>query len=257
MARYKVDLCGVDTGQLQVLSNTEMRMLFKKMQAGDLSARDKLIQGNLKLVLSMVQRFSSRNENMDDLFQIGCVGLIKSIDNFDLSQEVRFSTYAVPMILGEIRRYLRDNQSMRISRHLKDIAYKCMKLKEEYVSEHHTEPTIKHLAQVLEVKEKDVVEAMEAMQQTISIFEPVYSDSTDTLLVMDQIASQKDEIDILLNIISLRKGLRSLNPKEALVIQERFYKGKTQVEIASDLQVSQAQISRLEKSAIEELKKHF
>lgn len=257
MARYKVELCGVDTSQLTVLSNVEMRNLFTEMQSGNLKAREKLIAGNLKLVLSMVQRFSSRNENMDDLFQIGCVGLIKSIDNFDLSQEVRFSTYAVPMILGEIRRYLRDNQSMRISRHLKDIAYKCMKIKEEYIGQYHQEPTVEYLAKVLEVKEKDVVEAMEAMQQTVSIFDPVFNDSGDTLLIMDQIANKKDEIVNLLNVMSLRKGLRKLSDKEALVIRERFYKGKTQVEIASELHVSQAQISRLEKSALEELKKHF
>lgn len=257
MARYKVELSGVDTSQLHVLSNSEMRKLFKEMKEGDLSAREKLIGGNLKLVLSMVQRFSSRNENMDDLFQIGCVGLIKAIDNFDLTQDVKFSTYAVPMILGEIRRYLRDNQSMRVSRHLKDIAYKCMKLREDYVSMNHKEPTIEYLAKELEVKEKDIIDAMDAMQQTISIFEPVFSDNNDTLLVMDQIASKKNEVEYLLNVMSLRRGLRRLNEKEAMVIRERFYKGKTQVEIANDLHVSQAQISRLEKSALEELKKQF
>lgn len=257
MSRYKVDICGVNTADLVVLKNSEMMELFKAMKAGDKSAKEKLVNGNLKLVLSMVQRFSYRNENMDDLFQIGCVGLIKAVDNFDLKHEVRFSTYAVPMILGEIKRYLRDNQSMRVSRHLKDVAYRSLRFKEEYQSEHQKEPTIAEIAAHLEVKEKEVVEALEAIQSMVSIFEPVYNNNGDSLLVMDQIKDTHDEIGKLMNILSLRKGLKSLNDKELLVINERFYNGKTQIEIAKDLHVSQAQISRLEKSALEELKKFF
>lgn len=257
MGRYKVDICGVDTAKLPVLTSREMTELFEALQSGDKSAKEKLVQGNLKLVLSMVQRFSYRNENMDDLFQIGCIGLIKSIDNFDLSQGVRFSTYAVPMILGEIKRYLRDNQSIRVSRHLKDIAYRSMKFKETFVAQHEVEPTIEQMAVALEVKPKEVIEAMEAMQQTISIFEPIYNDNGDSLLVMDQIKDDRNEIEKVFNLISLKSGLRNLSEKESHVIHERFYAGKTQVEIARDLHVSQAQISRLEKSALDILKKYF
>lgn len=257
MGRYKVDICGVDTAKLPVLTSKEMTILFERLQAGDSSAKEQLVRGNLKLVLSMVQRFSYRNENMDDLFQIGCIGLIKSIDNFDLKQGVRFSTYAVPMILGEIKRYLRDNQSIRVSRHLKDIAYRTLKFKEQYIAEHEQDPTIDQIAQALEVKPREVVEAMESMQQTISMFEPIYNDNGDSLLIMDQIKDDNDEISKVFNMISLSSGLKQLNDKESHVIHERFYAGKTQVEIARDLQVSQAQISRLEKSALDVLKKHF
>ncbi|MBR3841528.1 MAG: SigB/SigF/SigG family RNA polymerase sigma factor [Erysipelotrichales bacterium] len=257
MARYKVDINGVNTANLKVLTNAEMRELFKQIKEGNEEARNELINGNLKLVLSMVQRFNGRHDNMDDLFQIGCVGLIKAIDNFDVNMDVKFSTYAVPMILGEIRRYLRDNQSLRISRHLKDLSYQIVREKEDYYSKNYKEASTSYLANKLGVKEKDIIDAIDSMQQTISIFEPVYSDNGDNLYIMDQITDNKDEVNDLLNSMALKKGLKNLNDKELYVIEKRFYEGKTQVEIAEEMNVSQAQISRLEKSALEELKKHF
>lgn len=257
MARYKVDINGVNTSDLKVLSSEEMKHLFYELKNGNEDARVELINGNLKLVLSMVQRFNGRHDNMDDLFQIGCVGLIKAIDNFDCSLDVKFSTYAVPMILGEIRRYLRDNQSLRISRHLKDISYQIVREKEDFYAKYGKEASTQYLSEKIGVKEKDIIDAIDSMQQTISIFEPVYSDNGDNLYVMDQITDNKDEVEVLLNNMALKKGLKRLNEKELYVIQKRFYEGKTQVEIADEMHVSQAQISRLEKSALEELKKHF
>ena len=217
MSRYKVTISGINTGNLSVLSNQEMKQLFIAYQNGEIQAKEQLINGNLKLVLSIVQRFASRCENMDDLFQVGCIGLVKSIDNFDLKHEVRFSTYAVPMIMGEIKRYLRDNQVIRVSRHLKDLAYKAFKLKEEYVHKHHEEPTTLWLAEQLNVKEKDIVDALDSVQSVISIFEPVYNSDGDELYLLD----------------------------------------KTQTEIAQELGISQAQVSRLEKNAIAALKKNI
>lgn len=257
MSRYKVDISGVNTATLKVLTGKEMTALFISLQAGDISAKDTLIQGNLKLVLSIVQRFSTRCDNMDDLFQVGCIGLIKAIDNFDLKHEVRFSTYAVPMIMGEIKRYLRDNQVIRVSRHLKDLAYKAYKLKESYIHEHQIEPTAAYLAQMLEVKEKDIVDAFDSMQSVISIFEPVYNSDGDELLLMDQIKDDKDEIALMSNIMALKNSMKSLNSKEKDIIQKRYYDDKTQTEIANELGISQAQVSRLEKSAIAILKKNF
>ena len=195
MSRYKVEISGINTAQLKVLTNAEMKELFVKLQQGDESAKETLINGNLKLVLSIVQRFSNRCENMDDLFQVGCIGLVKSIDNFDLKHEVRFSTYAVPMIMGEIKRYLRDNQVIRVSRHLKDLAYRAFKLKEEYVHKHQKEPSVSWLAQQLEVKEKDIVDALDSTQSVLSIFEPVYNSDGDELFLLDQIKDDKDEFD--------------------------------------------------------------
>ena len=197
MSRYKVEISGINTAQLKVLTNAEMKELFVKLQQGDESAKETLINGNLKLVLSIVQRFSNRCENMDDLFQVGCIGLVKSIDNFDLKHEVRFSTYAVPMIMGEIKRYLRDNQVIRVSRHLKDLAYRAFKLKEEYVHKHQKEPSVSWLAQQLEVKEKDIVDALDSTQSVLSIFEPVYNSDGDELFLLDQIKDDKDEIERL------------------------------------------------------------
>ena len=221
MSRYKVEISGINTAQLKVLTNAEMKELFVKLQQGDESAKETLINGNLKLVLSIVQRFSNRCENMDDLFQVGCIGLVKSIDNFDLKHEVRFSTYAVPMIMGEIKRYLRDNQVIRVSRHLKDLAYRAFKLKEEYVHKHQKEPSVSWLAQQLEVKEKDIVDALDSTQSVLSIFEPVYNSDGDELFLLDQIKDDKDEIEHLNNLMA------------------------------------QAQVSRLEKNAIAVLKKEF
>ena len=213
MSRYKVEISGINTAQLKVLTNAEMKELFVKLQQGDESAKETLINGNLKLVLSIVQRFSNRCENMDDLFQVGCIGLVKSIDNFDLKHEVRFSTYAVPMIMGEIKRYLRDNQVIRVSRHLKDLAYRAFKLKEEYVHKHQKEPSVSWLAQQLEVKEKDIVDALDSTQSVLSIFEPVYNSDGDELFLLDQIKDDKDEIEHLNNLMALKRSLTRLKGK--------------------------------------------
>ncbi|MCI8271632.1 MAG: SigB/SigF/SigG family RNA polymerase sigma factor [Erysipelotrichaceae bacterium] len=257
MSRYKVTINGVNTADLKVLTNTEMKDLFIKLKEGDDSAKEQLITGNLKLVLSIVQRFSSRCDNMDDLFQVGCIGLVKSIDNFDLKHEVRFSTYAVPMIMGEIKRYLRDNQVIRVSRHLKDIAYKSFKIKEDYMHRYQKEPSISYIAKQLEVKEKDIAVALDSMQSVISIFEPIYSSDGDELYLLDQIKDDKDEIAYLSNLMTLKKAMKYLKDKEKDIIRKRYYMDMTQTEIAQELGISQAQVSRLEKSAIAVLKKNF
>ncbi|MEF2782428.1 MAG: SigB/SigF/SigG family RNA polymerase sigma factor [Clostridium sp.] len=257
MSRYKVEISGINTSQLKVLTNVEMKNLFLNLAQGDLSAKDELIQGNLKLVLSIVQRFSNRCDNMDDLFQVGCIGLVKSIDNFDLKHEVRFSTYAVPMIMGEIKRYLRDNQVIRVSRHLKDLAYRLFKLKEEYIHLHQKEPSIPWLAEQLEVKEKDVVDALDSTQSVLSIFEPIYNSDGDELYLLDQIKDDKDEIELLHNVMTLKKSMYRLKDKEMDIIRKRYYQDMTQTEIANELGISQAQVSRLEKNAIAMLKKEF
>lgn len=257
MSRYKVVISGINTANLRVLTNKEMKELFVKLQNGELWAKEELINGNLKLVLSIVQRFSSRCENMDDLFQVGCIGLVKSIDNFDLKHEVRFSTYAVPMIMGEIKRYLRDNQVIRVSRHLKDLAYKAFKLKEDYIHAHQKEPTAAWLASQLEVKEKDIVDALDSVQSVISIFEPVYNSDGDELFLLDQIKDDKDEIDLLENVMALKHSMKNLKEKEMDIIQKRYYQDMTQTEIAQELGISQAQVSRLEKNAIATLRKNF
>lgn len=255
MSRYKVTISGINTSNLSVCTNKEMKELFIQYQNGDESAKEKLIHGNLKLVLSIVQRFSSRCENMDDLFQVGCIGLVKSIDNFDLKHEVRFSTYAVPMIMGEIKRYLRDNQVIRVSRHLKDLAYKAFRLKEEYVHTHQKDPSAAWLAQQLDVKEKDIVDALDSVQSVVSIFEPVYNSDGDELYLLDQIKDDKDEISLLGNVLALKKSMKNLKDKEMDIIQKRYYEDKTQTEIANELGISQAQVSRLEKNAIATLRK--
>ena len=257
MSRYKVTISGIQTGNLKVLTNQEMKALFIRLQNGDLTAKETLINGNLKLVLSIVQRFASRCENMDDLFQVGCIGLVKSIDHFDLKHEVRFSTYAVPMIMGEIKRYLRDNQVIRVSRHLKDLAYKAFKLKEEYIHQHQKEPTTAWLAKELDVKEKDVVDALDSVQSVISIFEPVYNGDGDELYLLDQIRDETDEISLLENVLALKKSMKSLKAKELDIIHKRYYEDKTQTEIAQELGISQAQVSRLEKNAIATLRKNI
>lgn len=257
MSRYKVEISGIHTANLKVLKNTEMKELFKQLQVGDIHAKEELIQGNLKLVLSIVQRFANRCDNMDDLFQVGCIGLVKSIDNFDLKHEVRFSTYAVPMIMGEIKRYLRDNQVVRVSRHLKDLAYKVFKLKEDYIHTYQKEPPISWLAQTLEVKEKDVTDAIDSTQSVLSIFEPVYSSDGDELYLLDQIKDEKNEIELLGNVMTLKKSMCHLKGKELDIIQKRYYEDMTQTEIAQELGISQAQVSRLEKNAIAVLKKEF
>lgn len=257
MARYKVDICGVNTSELQVLKNDEMINLFNQLKNGDDNAKEKLIMGNLKLVLSLVQRFSHRTENMDDLFQIGCIGLIKAIDNFDLKHEVRFSTYAVPMIVGEIKRYLRDNQMIRVSRHLKDLAYRTLRVKEEYIHEFQKEPSLEELAKLVNEKECDIQDALESLQSVASIFEPLYSEDGDTLYIMDQIKDEKNDVEHIPDMLALRQGLSMLTQKEYEIIEKRYFKGQTQTEIASELAISQAQVSRIEKSALQNLKKNF
>lgn len=255
MARHKVEISGVNTANIKVLSSEEMNVLFKKMQEGDPFARDMLVEGNLKLVLSILKRFTSRCENMDDLFQVGCVGLLKAIDNFDLSHEVKFSTYAVPMILGEVRRYLRDNNSIRVSRSLKDIAYKTLKYKEEVIAKTGKEPDIEEIAKKLEVTPFDIVNALESLKEPVSMFEAIYNDGGDTIYLCDQIEDKKSNSKDMEIKLALNEAIDNLSEREQFILDERFIIGKTQMEIAEELDISQAQVSRLEKSAINTLKK--
>ncbi len=251
----KVEICGVNTSELPVLTNSEMRVLFDRIHAGDMSAREEFVKGNLRLVLSVIQRFSKRGEHVDDLFQVGCIGLIKAIDNFDLSQNVRFSTYAVPMIIGEIRRYLRDNNSIRVSRSLRDIAYKALQARDQLVNKNSKEPTISEIAEVLGLPKEEVVFALDAIQDPISLFEPIYHDSGDTIFVMDQVSDEKSEDETWLEGIALREAIRKLNDREKLILNLRFYEGKTQMEVAEEIGISQAQVSRLEKTALKHMRK--
>jgi RNA polymerase sporulation-specific sigma factor len=234
-----------------------MRLLFQDLQAGNQEAREKLIQGNLRLVLSVIQRFSNRGEFVDDLFQVGCIGLIKAIDNFDLGQNVRFSTYAVPMIIGEIRRYLRDNNPVRVSRSLRDIAYKALQVRERLVSDNSAEPTVMQIAQELELPREEVVFALDAIQDPVSLFEPIYNDGGDPILVMDQISDDKNTDDLWLEEISIREAMKKLNEREKHIVSLRFFAGKTQMEVADEIGISQAQVSRLEKAALKQLKKYI
>ncbi|NLV15801.1 MAG: RNA polymerase sporulation sigma factor SigG [Syntrophomonadaceae bacterium] len=252
----KVEICGVNTSNLPVLKNEEMRKLFVKVQQGDKEAREDLIQGNLRLVLSVIQRFSNRGEYVDDLFQVGCIGLIKAIDNFDLGQNVRFSTYAVPMIIGEIRRYLRDNNPVRVSRSLRDTAYKALQVRERLLAEKSRDPTIQEIAEQLLIPQEQVVFALDAIQEPISLFEPIYNDGGDPILVMDQISDDKTSDDIWLEEISIKEALVRLGEREKLILSMRFFEGKTQMEVAEEIGISQAQVSRLEKAALKHMKKH-
>lgn len=253
----KVEICGVNTSKLPVLKNEEMKSLFKSMHEGDLEARDKLIRGNLRLVLSVIQRFSNRGEYVDDLFQVGCIGLIKAIDNFDLSQNVRFSTYAVPMIIGEIRRYLRDNNAVRVSRSLRDIAYKALQVREKLVCDNSAEPTIAQIAKELQIPREEVVFALDAIQEPVSLFEPIYNDGGDPILVMDQISDEKNTDDIWLEEIAIKEAMKKLNERERHIVALRFFGGKTQMEVAEEIGISQAQVSRLEKAALKQLRKNM
>lgn len=257
MMRNKVEICGVDTSKLPVLTNEEMRELFKKMHEGDMSAREKLVNGNLRLVLSVIQRFNNRGEYVDDLFQVGCIGLIKSIDNFDLEQNVRFSTYAVPMIIGEIRRYLRDNNPIRVSRSLRDIAYKSLQVRERLMSETSREPTPEEIAKELNVPREEVVFALDAIQDPVSLFEPIYNDGGDPIYVVDQISDDKNRDSIWIDEIALMEGIRRLNERERMILKKRFFQGKTQMEVAEEIGISQAQVSRLEKAAIKQMERNF
>ncbi|MDD5888654.1 MAG: SigB/SigF/SigG family RNA polymerase sigma factor [bacterium] len=255
MSKYKVEISGINTNDIVVLSNEEMHELFKKAKEGDKFARDLLVSGNLKLVLSILRQFTNKADNMDDLFQIGCVGLLKAIDNFDLNHEVKFSTYAVPMILGEIRRYIRDNNQVRISRSVKDIAYKSLKIKESYLLDHGKEPELDYIASKLNVPITEVITALESLKEPISMYEPIYNDGGDTIYLADQIEDKRTDNSELSSRIALDEAINNLDQREKQILDNRYIIGKTQMEIASELNISQAQVSRLEKRAIKQLKK--
>ena len=255
MARHKVEITGVNTANIKVLSHEETKELFIKMKEGDPFARDELIEGNLKLVLSILKRFNNRGENMDDLFQVGCIGLVKAIDNFDLTQEVRLSTYAVPMILGELKRYLRDNSTLRVSRSLKDLAYKALKVKEDITTKTGREATLEEIAKELGVDEFDIVTALDSMRSPVSIFEPIYSDGGDTIYLYDQLQDKSLNDEDIETTMSVKQAINDLSTREKYIIDARYVTGKTQMEIAEELGISQAQISRIEKGAIKSLKK--
>ncbi|HHW17703.1 MAG TPA: RNA polymerase sporulation sigma factor SigG [Firmicutes bacterium] len=249
-ALNKVEICGVNTSHLPVLSSTKMKELFIAKQNGDPEAREKLVNGNLRLVLSVIQRFANRGEYVDDLFQVGCIGLMKAIDNFDLNQNVKFSTYAVPMIIGEIKRYLRDNNPIRVSRSLRDIAYKALQVRDSLVSKLGREPTVKEIATELKTPEEEVVYALDAIQEPISLFEPVYHDGGDPIYVMDQVKDEKGEDSVWVQDIAINEALQKLSEREQAIIKMRFFEGKTQMEVAQEIGISQAQVSRLEKAAL-------
>lgn len=253
MQYNKVEICGVNTAKLKILPEKEKIRLLKLAKDGDKKAREELISGNLRLVLSVIQRFSNRGESLDDLFQVGCIGLIKSIDNFDISQNVRFSTYAVPMIIGEIRRYLRDNNSVRVSRSMRDIAYKAMQIKEQMTNENDREPTVEEIANEMKIPKESVVLALESIVEPLSLYEPVFSDGGDTVYVMDQIGDKNDDINWL-DEISLKQSIHDLNDREKHILSLRFLMGKTQMEVANEIGISQAQVSRLEKGALDKVK---
>ncbi len=257
MARNKVEICGVDTSKLPVLTNKEMRALFRSLQEGDRSAREKLVNGNLRLVLSVIQRFNNRGENVDDLFQVGCIGLMKAIDNFDLGQNVKFSTYAVPMIIGEIRRYLRDNNPIRVSRSLRDIAYKALQVRDTLTNRYSREPTIHEISESLNVPKEDVVFALDAIQDPVSLFEPIYQEGGDPIYVMDQLSDDQEKDLHWVEEIALREAMSRLNNREKMILSMRFFEGKTQMEVASEIGISQAQVSRLEKAAINQMQKYI
>ena len=252
----KVEICGVNTSKLPVLKEKEKRELLLKMRNGDTKARETFINGNLRLVLSVIQRFNNRGENVDDLFQVGCIGLMKSIDNFDLTQNVKFSTYAVPMIIGEIRRYLRDNNSIRVSRSLRDVAYKALLVRDKLIKENNKEPTISQIAKELNIPREEVVFALDAIQDPVSLFEPIYHDGGDAIYVMDQISDSKNQDENWLQNISVKEAMKKLNDREKLILTLRFFNGRTQMEVADEIGISQAQVSRLEKIALKHMKKY-
>lgn len=253
MYNNKVFICGVDTSKLPLLKESEKEKLLKRVKEGNNNAREELINGNLRLVLSVIQRFTSRGENLDDLFQVGCIGLIKAIDNFDITQNVRFSTYAVPMIIGEIRRYLRDNNSIRVSRSIKDTAYKAMQVKERIMKERQEEPTVSEIAKELGIETSEVVIALESIVSPMSLYDPVYSDGGDTIFVLDQIGDNNDDINWL-SEIALKESIKNLNDREKHILTLRFMQGKTQMEVSKEIGISQAQVSRLEKGALDKIK---
>lgn len=249
----KVSICGVDTSKLPVLKEKEKEKLLREIKAGSKTARESLISGNLRLVLSVIQRFTGRGENLDDLFQVGCIGLIKSIDNFDITQNVKFSTYAVPMIIGEIRRYLRDNNPIRVSRSIKDTAYKAMQVKERLMSERQEEPTVSELAKELGIPVEDVVISLESIVTPMSLYDPVYSDGGDTIYVLDQVGDNNDDKNWLAEI-AFKEAIENLSEREKHILGLRFMQGKTQMEVSQEIGISQAQVSRLEKGALQKIK---
>jgi len=251
----KVEICGVNTARLKVLKQDEIQTLLLRAKQGDQHAREQLISGNLRLVLSVIQKFSNRGENVDDLFQVGCIGLIKAIDNFNTDLDVRFSTYGVPMIVGEIRRYLRDNSAMRVSRSMRDTAYKVLQAKEAYIAKHQREPSIEQIASILDLKREDIVSALDAITDPISLYEPVYSDSGDTLCVMDQVKDTKNTDERWLEQIALKEAMSRLTDRERHILNLRFFQGKTQMEVSGEIGISQAQVSRLEKNALNQIRK--
>ena len=256
MALNKVEICGLDTAKLPMMTQKRSRELLLKIQAGDQEARETFIRENLRLVLSVIQRFSGRGEQMDDLFQVGCIGLIKAIDNFDLKHEVRFSTYAVPMIIGEVRRFLRDNNSVRVSRSLRDTAYKAIQCKERLTAQKNREPTVEEIAQELSMKREDVVLALEAIVEPVSLYEPVFSDGGDTIYIMDQVGDPTGDGDWL-EEIAVKQAIQNLSPREKKILSLRFLEGCTQVEVAGQIGISQAQVSRLEKGALNKIKEEL
>ncbi len=253
----KVQICGVNTAELKTLTDDEKHDLLVRSRSGDADARQKLIYGNLRLVLSIIQRFTGRSENLDDLFQVGCIGLVKAVDNFNLNMNVKFSTYAVPMIIGEIRRYLRDNNAIRISRSVRDMAYRSLKAREELIREKEREPTLDEIAERMGEARESVLRSMEAIIEPISLYEPVYSEGGDSLYVMDQISDSDSGDESWLESIALKEAMKTLSERERKIIQMRFYKNKTQVEIANEIGISQAQVSRLEKGALERIRKQI
>ena len=256
--RYnKVEICGVNTSQLKVLNDTEKHELLLRVKQGDTKARDELINGNLRLVLSIIQRFSNRNENADDLFQVGCIGLIKAIDNFNMELEVKFSTYAVPMIIGELRRFLRDNNSIRVSRSMRDLAYKALQAREELTNETLCEPTIEAIAARINEKKEDIVVALEAITEPVSLYEPVYNDSGDTLYIIDQLRDSSSDDEMWVEDIALKEAIKRLDEREKRIIDMRFFAGKTQSEVANEIGISQAQVSRLEKGALLQIRRQI
>ena len=257
MPSNKLEICGVDTSTLPVIKNERMRELFPQVHAGDTEARAEFIRGNLRLVLSVIQRFNNRGESVDDLFQVGCIGLMKAIDHFDLSQNVRFSTYAVPMIIGEIRRYLRDNNPIRVSRSLRDTAYRALRTREELTVRAGKEPKVSEIAQAMELPEGEVAAALEAVQDPVSLFEPVYQDGGDAIYVMDQLRDERVNEEDWVRDLSIQQALNHLAERERSIINRRFFQGRTQMEVAAEIGISQAQVSRLEKSALQQMRRYM
>lgn len=257
MALNKVEICGVNTSKLPLLTQKEKDQLFERIEKGDKEARELYIKGNLRLVLSVIQRFTGNGENADDLFQVGCIGLMKAIDNFDRSLDVKFSTYAVPMIIGEVRRYLRDNNSIRVSRSLRDTAYKAIYARENFVKKYDREPTMEEIAKDLDMKKEDIVYALDAIASPLSLYEPVYQEGGDTLYIMDQVSDKKNREENWIEHISLREAMNRLSDREYNIIKLRFFEGKTQTEVADEISISQAQVSRLEKAALKSMKNYL